>query len=123
VTIIPVAISKAFHGAELNLTGGDELSQILEYPIRLQLIYSVVKVAIVGLSGAACSATRSRRSARPEGVTKDRKFADSPLEQAGFELPVPPARAHGAAGGRRRRRRWGMSRLLLFFDGLLARCL
>jgi len=36
----------------------------------------------VGL-GPAC---RSRQSAR------DRKFADSPLEQSGFELEVPPSR-------------------------------
>jgi hypothetical protein len=26
---------------------------------------------------------------RPEGVTRDRKFADSPLEESGFELLVP----------------------------------
>ena len=36
------------------------------------------------------------------GVIEEVRFAgDSPLEQAGFELPVPPARAHGAAGVRR----------------------
>jgi hypothetical protein len=59
-------------------------------------------------SRAASSATE------PDPVSRFDRFArDSPLEQAGFELPVPPARAHGAAGGRRRRRRWGMSRLLL----------